>query len=55
MQRHEFSFEVDATPAEVWGALHPSMPPLPPGEHRVIEYGISPIGPINSVNNGTRQ
>ncbi len=39
MQRHEFSFEVEATPQEVWAALHPPRPSLAPGEHQVIEYG----------------
>jgi hypothetical protein len=39
MQDHEFSFVVDATPAELWAATHPPRPPLPPGEVRVIEHG----------------
>jgi hypothetical protein len=39
MQVHEFSFEVDATPAEVWRALHPTLRPGPSGERRVIEHG----------------
>jgi len=39
MQRHEFSFEVEATPKEVWAALHPPSPRLTAGEHQVIEYG----------------
>jgi len=39
MQRHEFSFEVDATPEEVWAVLHPRPPKLAPGEHQVIEHG----------------
>lgn len=39
MQRHEFSFEIEATPEEVWRALHPPAPSCPRGEHRVIEYG----------------
>lgn len=39
MQAHEFSFEIDATPAEVWRALHPRLVPLPSGERRVIEHG----------------
>ncbi|HEX6236705.1 MAG TPA: SRPBCC family protein [Acidimicrobiales bacterium] len=33
MREHEFSFEVDATPEEVWRALHPRL------ERGVIEYG----------------
>jgi hypothetical protein len=47
MQRHEFSFEIDATPAEVWRALHPPASPRPPGEHRVIEYGGVRIEIVN--------
>jgi hypothetical protein len=39
MQEHEFSFEVDATPEEVWKALHPRLPVIPPGERFVIEHG----------------
>jgi hypothetical protein len=39
MREHTFSFEVDATPEEVWRALHPRPRPAPPGEHRVIEHG----------------
>jgi hypothetical protein len=39
MREHRFSFEVDATPEEVWRALHPRPRPAPPGEHRVIEHG----------------
>jgi hypothetical protein len=33
VQSHEFSFEVEATPAEVWRALHPRL------ERGVIEHG----------------
>ena len=33
MQSHEFSFEVEATPAEVWRSLHPRL------ERGVIEHG----------------
>jgi hypothetical protein len=33
VQSHEFSFEVDGTPAEVWRALHPRR------ERGVIEHG----------------
>ena len=39
VRHHEFSFEIDATPEEVWRALHPPLAPLPNGERRVIEYG----------------
>ena len=47
MQRHEFSFEIDATPEEVWQALHPRPPARTPGEHRVIEYGGVRIEIVN--------
>ena len=39
MQEHGFSFEVEATPMEVWKALHPRLPTMPPGERFVIEHG----------------
>ena len=39
MQEHGFSFEVEATPMEVWKALHPRLPSMPEGEHFVIEHG----------------
>ncbi len=39
MQAHEFSFEIDATPEEVWRALHPRIPARPGGEPFVIEHG----------------
>ena len=39
MQTHGFSFEVEATPMEVWKALHPRLPSMPEGEHFVIEHG----------------
>lgn len=39
MQAHEFSFEIEATPEEVWRALHPRLPALPDGRPRVIEHG----------------
>ena len=39
MQEHGFSFEVEATPMEVWKALHPRLPVMPSGEHFVIEHG----------------
>jgi hypothetical protein len=39
MREHGFTFEVDATPMEVWKALHPRLPTMPPGEHFVIEHG----------------
>ncbi len=39
MREHRYSFEVDATPEEVWRALHPRMPTMPSGERFVIEHG----------------
>jgi Polyketide cyclase / dehydrase and lipid transport len=39
VRQHEFSFEIDATPEEVWRTLHPPLAPLPNGERRVIEHG----------------
>ncbi len=39
MREHGFSFEVDATPMEVWKALHPRIPATPAGEPFVIEHG----------------
>ena len=39
MQTHQFSFDIDATPEEVWRALHPRFKPLPAGESHVIEHG----------------
>ena len=39
MQEHGFSFEIEATPQEVWRSLHPRLPRLATGEHRVIEHG----------------
>ncbi|HZA79384.1 MAG TPA: SRPBCC family protein [Acidimicrobiales bacterium] len=39
MREHQFSFEVEATPEEVWRTLHPPMTPLPNAERRVIEHG----------------
>jgi len=38
MREHTYSFEVDATPEEVWGVLHPPAPATKDG-NRVIEYG----------------
>lgn len=40
MQDHRYSFEVDATPQEVWRVLHPPRPRhLAKGEVQVIEHG----------------
>src|SRR3989440_3643550 len=47
MQRHEFSFEIEATSDDVWRALHPPASPRPAGEHRVIEYGGVRIEIVN--------
>ena len=45
MQSHEFAFEVDGTPDEVWRALHPRM------ERGVIEHG-SPFAEIDLTGEG---
>ena len=47
MQRHEFSFVVEATPEEVWRTLHPPAPAVRPAEHRVIEHGGVRIEIVN--------
>lgn len=40
MQDHRFSFEVDASPEEVWRVLHPPRPrSLAKGDVQVIEHG----------------
>ena len=39
MREHTFSFDVAATPEEVWAALHPRLRPDPAGGPRVIEHG----------------
>ena len=39
MREHTFSFEIEATPSEVWAALHPPMRPPRDGGRRVIEHG----------------
>jgi hypothetical protein len=39
MQEHGFSFEVEATPMEVWASLHPRFPTMPPGERLSFEHG----------------
>ena len=39
MREHGFSFEVAATPEEVWRALHPRLPTMPPGERFTIQHG----------------
>ena len=55
MQRHSFSFEIDATPHEVWAALHPRRPVRAPDEPDVIEYGgvrIEIVAPGNADGEG---
>ena len=39
MREHTYSFEVDATPEEVWRVLHPRVKRRESGEPRVIEHG----------------
>jgi hypothetical protein len=40
VREHRYSFEVDATPEEVWRVLHPPVRPRAPGAGpRVIEHG----------------
>jgi hypothetical protein len=40
MREHRYTFEVDATPEEVWAVLHPKpREPAAPGRPRVIEHG----------------
>ena len=47
MRGHEFSFEIDATPEEVWRSLHPRPRPSPDGGRRVIEHGDVRIEIVN--------
>jgi hypothetical protein len=39
VREHRFYFEVDATPEEVWAALHPPPRPSSNGRRRVLEHG----------------
>jgi hypothetical protein len=39
MREHSYSFEINASPDEVWRALHPSVRNRTPGRPRVIEHG----------------
>jgi len=39
MQKHEFSFVIDATAEELWRAMHPPRPKPAPGEIQIIEHG----------------
>lgn len=56
MQDHRFSFEVDASPEEIWKVLHPPRPrSLPDGEVQVIEHGdvrIEILHPGDNDGNG---
>src|SRR4051794_38054439 len=45
-REHTYSFEVDATPAEVWRALHPRVQ-MPPDGPFVIEHGDVRIEILN--------
>jgi len=47
MKEHRFSFEIDATPEEIWAVLHPRVRPRPDGERRVIEHGDVRIEIVN--------
>jgi hypothetical protein len=48
MQAHEFSFEIEATPDEVWRSLHPRLPALSADDPFVIEHGDVRIEIINA-------
>jgi hypothetical protein len=56
MQDHRYSFELEATPEEVWRALHPPRPRhLAPGAVQVIEHGdvrIEILHPGDEHGNG---
>jgi hypothetical protein len=39
VREHTYSFEVDATPEEIWAVLHPTPRPEADGTRRVIEHG----------------
>ncbi len=39
MREHRYSFEVDATPSEVWSVFHPPVRSASPATPRVIEHG----------------
>lgn len=47
MKEHRYSFEVDATPEEIWAVLHPKVRARPDGERRVIEHGDVRIEVVN--------
>jgi hypothetical protein len=42
VQEHRYSFEVDATPEEIWGVMHQRPTDLPSGRGEMGEFG--PIG-----------
>jgi polyketide cyclase/dehydrase/lipid transport protein len=39
LREHTYSFEVEATPEEIWAVLHPKVRPASDGRRRVIEHG----------------
>lgn len=39
MRQHRYTFDVEASPEEVWAVLHPRPRTTTPGEPRVIEHG----------------
>ncbi|MCU1457204.1 MAG: hypothetical protein JWL73_1296 [Actinomycetia bacterium] len=39
MQEHRYSFVVDATPEEIWSAMHPRLPAHPSGQGEQGEFG----------------
>ena len=47
MREHAFHFDIEATPEEVWKALHPPVRPNPGGGPRVIEHGDVRIEILN--------
>jgi len=49
VQEHRYSFEIDATPEEIWSVMH-QRPSLPPGEYQEMgEFG--PI--VRKIEHGT--
>ena len=39
MQEHRYSFEIDATPEEIWALMHQRPPAGPDGQGEIGEYG----------------
>ena len=39
MQEHRYSFIIDATPEEIWSAMHPRLPDNLPGAGVMGEFG----------------